>query len=201
MINKIPFLLIYSRILIGIIIGLLAIFKIEDYSFWIVFLMIFGLLTDVFDGIIARKLNVSSEKLRIWDSNVDQFFWLIVIVSVFYLNIAFVKEHKIWIGLIIILELTSYLISYMKFKKTIATHSLLAKFWTLTLLWFLIDLTLNSTSQLPFYTCVVLGVISRIEINLIILTLKKWTTDIPSIFVVSKLNRGIKIKKSKLFNS
>ncbi|MFK5982887.1 MAG: CDP-alcohol phosphatidyltransferase family protein [Flavobacteriaceae bacterium] len=201
MINKIPFLLIYSRILFGIMIGLLAIYKIENYSNWIVFLMIIGLITDVFDGIIARKLNVSNEKLRIWDSNVDQFFWLIIIISVFYLNINFLKENKTWIGVIVLLELMSYLISFIKFKKTIATHSILAKFWTLSLLWFLIDLTLNSTSQLAFFICIVLGVISRIEINIIILKLKKWVTDVPSIFVVSKINRGIKIKKNKLFNS
>ena len=185
----------------GIIIGLLAIYKVDHYSAWIVSLMTFGLITDVFDGIIARKLNVSSEKLRIWDSNVDQFFWLVIIISVFYLNMSFVIDNIIWIGAIVLLELTSYLFSYIKFKRTIATHSILAKFWTLSLLWFLIDLTLNSTSHLPFYCCIVLGIISRVEINIIILKLNKWTTDIPSIFAVSKLNRGIKIKKNKLFNS
>ena len=199
--NRIPFLLIYSRILIGIVIGLLAIYQVEGYPIWIVSLMVIGLITDIFDGIIARKLNVSSEKLRIWDSNVDQFFWIIIILSIFYLNFDFVKDNKIWIGSIVLLELTAYLISYIKFKKTIATHSILAKFWTISLLCFLIDLTLHSTSQLAFYICITLGIISRIEINLIILKLKKWVTDIPSIFVVSKINQGIEIKKNKLFNS
>jgi len=98
------------------------------------------------------------------------------------------------------LEVMAYIISYGKFKRSIATHSILAKFWTLTLLGFLIDLVLNSTSYLPFIICIALGIISRIEIILIILKLKKWTTDVPSIFVVSKINRGIQIKKNKLFN-
>lgn len=199
--KHIPFLLIYSRILIGIAVGLLAIFKIDHYPIWIVVLMSFGLLTDVFDGIIARKLKVSSEKLRIWDSNVDQFFWLVCIGSIFYLNIDFVKSQFFWIATVIMLELLAYLISYIKFKKSIATHSILAKFWTLSLLWFLIDLTLHSTSHLAFIFCIVLGIISRTEIILIILKLKKWTSDVPSIFVVSKINKGIPIKKNKLFNS
>lgn len=199
--NSIPFLLIYSRIVIAITVGLIAISEIDNYAIWIVSLISFGLLTDVFDGIIARKLNISTDKLRIWDSNVDQFFWLIVIASVFYLNFSFVKENFLWIAIILLLEFSSYLISYLKFKRTIATHSILAKVWTLSLLWFLIDLTLHSTSEVAFYSCIFLGVISRIEINLIVLRLKKWATDIPSILAVSKINRGQAIKKNKLFNS
>jgi CDP-diacylglycerol--glycerol-3-phosphate 3-phosphatidyltransferase len=199
--KNIPFLLIYSRILIGIVIGLIAYYEVKNHAAWIVVLMSFGLITDIFDGIIARKLNVSTERLRIWDSNVDQFFWLMVIGSIFYLNIDFVKENIFWIGAIILLELICYLISYLKFKKSIATHSILAKVWTLSLLVFLIDLTLNSTSQIPFIICIILGIISRVEIILIIIKLKEWTTDVPSILSVSKINDGIPIKKNKLFNS
>lgn len=162
--------------------------------------MSLGLITDIFDGIIARKLNVSTQKLRIWDSNVDQFFWLIVIASIFYLNMEFVKEQIIPISLIVFLEILCYLLSYFKFKKSIATHSILAKLWTLTLLGFLVDLVLNETSYWPFLLCVILGILSRIEIVLIILKLKKWTTDVPTVFSVSKINKGIQIKKNKLFN-
>jgi len=198
--KSIPFLLIYSRIVIAIIIGAIAFLKIENYSTWIVVLLIVGLLTDVFDGIIARKLNVATEKLRVWDSNVDQFFWLISIGSIFALNMGFLKDNLILIITVVILEIICYLLSYLKFSKPIATHSLLAKVWTISILVFMIDLCLHSTSTLPFYICIILGIISRIEISLIILKLKKWTTDVPSIWVVNKLNRGIKINKNKLFN-
>lgn len=199
--KSIPFLLIYSRILIAIIIGLLTYFsKATVTDYWIVSLMVVGLLTDVFDGIIARRLNVSSEKLRVLDSNVDQFFWLVVIASIFYLNFKYIQENYWGILIILILEFSCYAISYVKFKKPIATHSILAKMWTLSLLAFLIDLTINHTSSIPFIICIILGIISRTEIILIVLKLKKWTTDIPSIFVVSNINKGIPIKKNKLFN-
>ena len=198
--KNIPFLLIYSRILFGILIGLLAFFRISHYAEWIAAFMIIGLLTDVFDGIIARKLGVSSEKLRIWDSGVDHFFWLIILASIFYLNFAFVKSNLLWIIILLTLEIATYMISYLKFKKPIATHSILAKFWALSLLWFLIDLVLHNSSTFPFATCMVLGIISRLEIISIILSLKKWATDVPSILVVSKMNKGIAVKKNKFFN-
>lgn len=186
--KNIPFLLIYSRILIAILIAGIAYFDIENKAIIIVILMIIGLLTDVFDGIIARKLNVASEKLRVWDSNVDVFFWLIVIAAIFLMNTSFVKDH-IWAILSIgILEIAAYIISLLKFKKTIATHSYLAKFWTITLLAFLIDLALNGHSGWIFMACLIVGIISRIEIILIILRLKEWTTDVASIFEVTHIN-------------
>jgi len=198
--KQIPFLLIYSRILIAFAIAIIAFFPNENTSIWIVSLMTLGLLTDIFDGIIARKLNVASKKLRVWDSNVDQFFWLVVIGVIFYLNLDFVKQNFYWIVSIFILEFLAYIVSIFKFKKTIATHSILAKIWTLTLLAFLIDLEINTTSFFPYWICIILGIISRVEIILIILKLKKWTTDVPSILVVNKINKGLKFKKFKLFN-
>ncbi len=198
--KRIPFILIYSRILTAIIIGLLAFFSAKNYDVLIVVLMSIGLITDIFDGIIARKLGISSERLRILDSNVDMFFWIVVISSIFYLNIEFVKENVLWIALVLALELICYLISIIKFKKPIATHSILAKVWTLTLLAFLIFLLLSSWSKIPFIICIALGIISRIEIIWIILKLNEWITDVPSILSVSKINRGIPIKRNKLFN-
>lgn len=199
--KKIPIILIYSRIFFAIIILVLGLGRIENYREWISFLMVIGLITDVFDGIIARSLKISTEKLRILDSNVDQVFWLAVIGTIFYLNLDFILENILWISVILGLEILAYVISYTRFKRTIATHSILAKFWTISLVVFLVDLVLNSTSSVAFWICVGLGIISRIEIILIIIRLKNWTTDVPSILSVSKINRGIKIKKNKLFNS
>ncbi len=198
--KSLPFILVYSRILLGILIGVLSYFKIASYSIWIPSLMLIGLLTDVFDGIIARKYDVATKNLRVWDSNVDTFFWSIVIISIFYLNTTFFMNFRFPIFFVIILQISNYLLSYFRFQKPIATHSILAKIWTLSLLIFLIDLCINSEAYWSFILCIFLGIISRIEIALIILKLKKWTTDVPSIFVVDNINRGIEFKKISLFN-
>jgi len=186
--TNIPFLLIYSRIIIGFVILVLAFVTIPHKSETVVALMVIGLLTDVFDGIIARKLNVASEKLRVWDSNVDQFFWLSVLFTVFYSNQDFLFANWFWIALIVLLEASCYIISYIKFKKPIATHSYMAKLWTLSLLAFLIDLSLNANSTYVFWICIFLGILSRAEIILIILRLKHWATDVSSIGSVKSIN-------------
>lgn len=198
--KSIPILLIFSRILIGIVIGILGYLQLANYQEWIVALMIFGLVTDVFDGIIARKLNVATEQLRIWDSNVDVFFWLVVIGTTFYLNLDFVWSNSYWIGSVFALELLAYIVSYTRFKKSIATHTIFAKIWTISLMIFLIDLVLCESSAFYFFLCIGLGIVSRMEIILILVRLRKWTSDVPSLLVVDKINKGIPFKKNRLFN-
>ncbi|MCI4443017.1 MAG: CDP-alcohol phosphatidyltransferase family protein [Lentimicrobium sp.] len=70
--NKLPLTLIYSRLAIGIAIIFLSALKIENYKLIAIILFTIGLLTDIFDGIIARRLNISTQKLRRLDSTIDQ---------------------------------------------------------------------------------------------------------------------------------
>ncbi len=198
--KKLPYILVYSRVFFAIVIALLALTDFAQARVWIVIGMSIGLLTDIFDGIIARRLNISTQQLRVLDSNVDQFFWIVTIASIFYMNQAFISANYVWILVVVILEFITYALSFLKFKKSIATHSILAKIWSLSLLIFLIDLCLNKGSFIPFISCISLGILSRIEIALIILKLQSWTTDVPSVFSVGKINRGEPVWKNKLFN-
>jgi CDP-diacylglycerol--glycerol-3-phosphate 3-phosphatidyltransferase len=200
MMKKLPFVLIYSRILLAISILPLVFLQVTNYEIWIAVLLIAGLLSDIFDGIIARQQQVSSEKLRTWDSNADQLFWLIALGSIAFLRSEILLPLQPQVILILVLEGLTYLISYSRFKRTVATHSLLAKLWTLSLLTFLIEVLLFETSH-SFSYCFWLALISRAEIIAILLLLKEWTTDVPSVWVVAKINRGEKVKKSKWFNS
>ena len=59
MLNAVPRILVYSRIVIGLVCVFLA-WQVDDFRFWIFALMLTGLLTDIFDGIIARRLGVST---------------------------------------------------------------------------------------------------------------------------------------------
>lgn len=198
--KNIPYLLILSRALIGVLIVILSINPLAHYGIIISSLILFGFLTDVFDGIIARKLNISTEKLRVYDSNVDVFFWVAIILSVFWVRSTNIQDILLPILILISLEILAYVISFIKFKKTIATHSILAKIWSVSLLVFIIELAFNATHH-SFYVCFILGVVSRIEIIAIILVLKKWATDIPSLKAAIKINKGIPVKKNKLLNS
>lgn len=198
--KHIPFLLILSRLVLAVLFLLLLWIDIPREQLVVSGLIILGLLTDVFDGIIARKLQISTKALRVWDSNIDQIFWASTLLYAFYFNFDFLKQHWFWITVVLVLEGLAYLISYLRFKRTIATHAISAKIWTISLLVFIVDLILHQDSTIAYWTCIGLGILSRIELILITSLLREWATDIPTVFNVSKINRNEPIKRNKWFN-
>lgn len=200
MLNKTPILLIYSRLISGFLILSLAVLKINDYPIVATILISFGLLSDIFDGIIARKLNVSTEKLRRLDSTIDQIFYLSIVLASYIHCPDFFKNQKIDIGIILAIEALAYLLCFLKFKKEIAFHSIGAKIWSLFLFALLIQITFTCTSTIIFQLVFWIGIITRLEIIAIILTLKNWTNDIPTIYHAFQLRNGKIIKRNKLFN-
>lgn len=198
--KNIPIALIYSRLLIGFAIVLLSIFQAAYYPFLAITLLSIGLLTDVFDGIIARRLNISSEKLRRLDSSIDQVFFISVAVATYIQCPVFFKTNLIKLIVLVAFESSTYLVSYIRFKREIATHSIGAKIWTLILFATLVEVMAHCQSVVLFELCLWVGLVTRIEILAIVFTLKKWTNDVPTIYHAIQLRRGKEIKRNKLFN-
>jgi len=198
--KHIPIALIYSRLLIGFGIILLSVFHVSHYSSLAITLLSIGLLTDVFDGIIARKLNISSEKLRRLDSGIDQVFFISVAVATYIQCPDFFKTNLVKLIVLGAFEASTYVLSYIKFKKEIATHSIGAKIWTLTIFATLVEIMVHCESVVLFEICFWFGLATRLEILAIVFTLKKWANDVPTIYHAVKLRQGKEIKRNKLFN-
>lgn len=198
--KNIPLILIYSRLFIGFGIIILSVLHIDNYAFLSISLLTIGLLTDVFDGIIARKLNISSEKLRRLDSGIDQVFFISVAIATYIQCPDFFKLNLMKLIVLFSAEALIYLVSYIKFKKEIATHSIGAKIWTLILFATLVEIMVHCKSVVLFELCLWIGLLTRLEILAIILILKKWTNDVPTIYHAIRLRQGKEIKRNKLFN-
>jgi phosphatidylglycerophosphate synthase len=198
--TQIPITLIFSRLIIGFIIIYLSIIQAENYKTLAIALLTIGLFTDIFDGIIARKLNISTQKLRRLDSTVDQIFFISVIVASYIQCQNFFKINAFKLIILFGFEGLVYLISFLKFKKEIATHSIGAKIWTLSLFAALIQIILQCQSVILFNICFWVGLLTRFEILAIILILKKWTNDVPTFYHAIKLRKNKEIKRHRMFN-
>ena len=200
MVNRIPLALIYSRLIIGFAILILSVNQIEHYEIIAITLLTTGLLTDIFDGIIARHLNISTQKLRRLDSTIDQLFFIGFTVATYIQCPDFFETNFIKILILLGCEGLIYFVSFLKFKKEVATHSFGAKIWSILLFATLIEIIAHCQSAVLFELCFWVGIISRMEIALIILTLKRWTNDVPTLYHSLKLRQGKEIKRHKLFN-
>ena len=198
---SIPYLLILFRFLLAPTILLISYLMGERGTYLVLVLMFLGLFSDIFDGIIARKMKIDTERMRRLDSQTDLIFWLSIAWSCYVIYPELIKANLIGVVALLLMEALCYATSFIKFKKETCTHAFISKMWGITLL-------ITFTSLLGFAyggwiltTCIVLGLISQIDVILIILFLPKWTHDIPSFYHAILIRKGIEFKKSKYLNS
>ncbi|MCH7335154.1 CDP-alcohol phosphatidyltransferase family protein [Acinetobacter sp. NIPH 2699] len=198
--HKIPEFLIYTRLIFGFLILAITLLQPTFYPLYTVILLTLGLLSDIFDGMIARRLGISNQRLRRLDSNIDQIFFICVITAVYLQQPEFFKQQLTPIIILIIFETMTYVVSYIKFKKEIATHSIGAKIWTLFLFALLVQVTLTGHAQLLLSIVFWLGVITRAEIIAIILVLKHWQNDVPNLKQAWRIRKGLTVQHNRFFN-
>lgn len=198
--KKVPCLLILLRLILGPIMIYLTCNPVNHIRIILVVLIFLGLLSDVFDGIIARKTGVSSERLRRMDSQTDLIFWLCVGWCAWLLNPEIILENKYSIALIFVMEALTYVFSIAKFGKETCTHAILSKLWGITLLVAFVSIVGFGYGGISLFLCVLFGIIGHIDVYLIIYFLPKWTHDVPSSYHAYLIKKGIPFKKNKWFN-
>ncbi|WP_343747352.1 CDP-alcohol phosphatidyltransferase family protein [Fluviicola sp.] len=196
----IPTALILFRLALAPIIFILALVFGQEARFLIVVLMYLGLISDIFDGIIARRLGVATEKIRRFDSQTDMLFWLSIGISTWLLYPNVISENKVPIIAILAMEGMCYVISIIKFGKETCTHAFLSKLWGITLLIGFTSLIGFNYAGIPFLIAIFFGLISHLDRILITLLLRSWTHDVPSCYHAYLLRKGLEIKRNKLLN-
>lgn len=197
---NIPQILILFRALLAPIIVSVAFLYGQMIAPLIVILMYLGLFSDIFDGIIARKLNISTTTLRRLDSIVDILFWISIAIASWLLYPELLYQNRWFISLLLCTEILCHLVSFIKFGKELATHAYLSKLWGISLLISFTVLLGYGKAGLWLYSCIILGVIAHIDCIAITLLLPKWMHDIPSTYHAYLIRKGKTIHRNALFN-
>ncbi|MEP6464874.1 MAG: CDP-alcohol phosphatidyltransferase family protein [Parafilimonas sp.] len=199
--KQFPYALILFRFLLAPVMLLLGYLYQTTYTKLIVVLLFLGLLSDILDGIIARKQNSSSAKMRRMDSQTDMIFWLAAGFTAWFIWPQTIKDNSFVIWILLGMEASCYFVSIIKFGRETCTHAYLSKFWGITLLAAFTDLILNGNAGFLFYFCLCAGIISHLDRILITLILPAWQHDVPSAYHAYLIRKRKPLKKFILFNS
>ena len=197
---NLPVLLILFRLCLAPIILVLAWQFGTQASLPIVILMYLGLLSDIFDGIIARKQKLSTAKLRRMDNQTDMLFWMSIGIATWLLHPDLLRPFSPAIWAVLGMEAACYATSLLKFKKETCTHAFLSKLWGLSLLAAFNSLIGFAHAGFPVKLAIAIGVISHIDRILITLILPRWAHDIPSAYHAWLLRQGKYFKRNPLLN-
>lgn len=182
LIKNSPYILAYSRLLMAVFYILTAIYKPLQIPALVSTVLIAAILTDIFDGIIARKLKLDSIHLRQLDSKVDTVFWLSLFYVLIVMRSAFVKEHALGLFILIFSEVAIQVFGYFKFNSSLALHTYSAKAWAILITITVLNLLLAGHAEYLFKITFVWGLITQLEVLLIVFKLKTFKTDVRSLF-------------------
>jgi CDP-diacylglycerol--glycerol-3-phosphate 3-phosphatidyltransferase len=141
-----------------------------------------GTLSDVFDGIIARRIGTATARLRQADSAADLVFWVCVIIAAEHRTGGFLFRHAWWLACLALSEAACYALSFRRFRRPPAVHSYGAKLWGLLL--FLGFATLLDGAPSANFINLILGfgILANAESCAIIARAKTYPVDVKSIF-------------------
>jgi CDP-diacylglycerol--glycerol-3-phosphate 3-phosphatidyltransferase len=184
LLNKSPHALVALRVGLGGAALVVAFARVDPTGLVLTGLVIAGVLSDVFDGVLARRLSVSSDALRVWDSRADVVFFVSLVVALLVRNPGLAVPVGLFFAVVAVLELSVHSISYVRFKRQSSTHHYLSKAFSVLLFGLVVQFFL--WPEVTWYYWLVLGaaVLSFFEAGLIMLSLNEWACDIRSIFDV-----------------
>ena len=152
-------------------------------------------LSDIFDGIIARRLGVSTTNLRKADSTVDLIFWLASMTALYFLRPDDVMRNFIIVWYAIVAEIIEQLICILRFHRMTATHARSAKFMGLCLLVGMMVLALGGSSVIAFWIIGIGITVSVFDGCAIVVLLPFWEADVPSAWEAWRLRQGLPVRR------
>ncbi len=178
--KRIPYLLIVLRFLIAP--SLLWDALDGSTSPWFLIGFFLAFLSDIFDGIIARHLQISTPQLRQADSWADLCLYGCVAVSALHLYYPLISPFFLPFSSLLCGQLVLFALNLLKYGKMPSYHGYSAKLWGLTLGLAIAALFGFGQTGGFFGLAIATGWLNTLEEILMTLILPQWSHDVPSLF-------------------
>ena len=187
-IQFLPAALIILRFFMGPLLLLNAIDGKADAWFIVGFVVAF--LSDIFDGVIARRLGVSTASLRRADSWADVCLYICVGVSAFLVHPDVVIAFSDPLNAVVGIQLIWWVVNLAKYGQPASYHTYSAKAWGVTLFVATIALFGFGYGGLTLFVAIAVGIIHTLEEIAMTLILPQWTHDVLSIVHALRLRQS-----------
>jgi phosphatidylglycerophosphate synthase len=186
--KQIPQLLLWSRFVIAVILLIDA--SDGKTDFWFSIGLIYAIVSDFFDGVIARRLGVATNGLRRWDSFIDSFLIIAVALSVFLAHPQVFQEYQSGFLVFFSLYFLSVIIPWIKFRNLPAYHAYSAKLAGLVMAFAMIWLFAFGPSKILLWGAFVFGSLSHVERIIIALILPEQREDVAGFWVANEIRKN-----------
>ena len=138
-------------------------------------------LSDVFDGIVARRLGIATVALRRLDSAADSIFYLAAVFALWRLHPAVIVDHLGALAVLALLEIARYVLDFAKFGREASYHMWSSKLWGIALFAGFFSVLAMGSDGIFVTLAIYLGIVADLEGLAISLVLREWRTDVPTL--------------------
>jgi CDP-diacylglycerol--glycerol-3-phosphate 3-phosphatidyltransferase len=154
-------------------------------------LLTVALLSDVFDGIVARRLGVATALLRRADSLVDTAFYLCATAALATRAPAVLRSHLTGIAIVGLLEVSRWVVERHRYGRIASYHMWSAKLWGIALWLGFCEAFLTGRPGPFMQAAVATGILTDIEGLAASLVLSSWHHDVRSIWHAVRIERAV----------
>ena len=173
---------------------LLILLLLGEREFFTWFLLV-SYCTDMIDGIIARKLKITSARGSQLDSFGDQITFVIGLIGLLIFEYDFIYENYLLILIAFVPYIIQMIIAFRKYGRATAFHTYLAKLSAITQGVFILWLLFFGPIYWLFYVMIVLGLLETIEEITLIFMYDKWVDGVKGIYWALNDKRRRIVKK------
>lgn len=176
---QIPWWMVGCRAALGAAIAVAG--RMAHPQAWLGGMVAAGFLSDVYDGLLARRWGTETPALRVADSAADTVFYLGVLAAIMERHWNVLRDRWLLLAVLITLEVLRALFDWIKFRRMASYHSYAAKAWGV-----LLALTVLATLCFDrgFWLVTLAlswGIFCDIEGLVMSMLLPEWTHDVKSL--------------------
>jgi CDP-diacylglycerol--glycerol-3-phosphate 3-phosphatidyltransferase len=144
------------------------------------------MLSDVFDGVIARRLGVARPWLRRFDSATDIVFYSCVFVTTCLVAGDVVRRAIIPLSLLAASEAACVVVSLVRFSSLPAIHSYSAKIYGLAMFLAFLGVLALDFGSWAFFVLAIIALIANAEVITILFLSRSAPVDVLSVFHINR---------------
>jgi CDP-diacylglycerol--glycerol-3-phosphate 3-phosphatidyltransferase len=153
-------------------------------------MVVAALLSDIFDGVLARRWQCDTASIRLFDSMADTVFYLCTGIALWIAHAILLREARVPLIALLGIEVFKFAFDFAKFGKPSSYHSYLAKCWGLLLASAIVGAFAVGHAHLLMVSALWLGVAVNLEGLAVSTMLPVWRHDVPTIAAAWRLRRG-----------
>lgn len=146
--------------------------------------------SDLFDGVIARRLGIVTQKLREWDGRADVWFYAWVAAGVWAAYPEVIAKFGWGLLFVLVLQCLSWLLDLVKFRRVTNYHAYSAKLFGLSLFLALVALFASGGADALWWLVILTGTLCMTEEMAMTLILPRWTFDVSGVREALRIRRA-----------